>query len=156
MWNLVSQIVELFTIFLVFPQRIYVLLTSQVWLLTSPAERRRSVDSETHLGKQNRSSGSWDRPCRSCIADSFSAYFLYFHSVFLYFWHPKTYLYIVYMLYIYISIYVWYFLRYVWCHPSAIFGPTAGILVNFGLPETPHDPPYDFNPLLSLHISYFY
>ena len=65
-------------------------------------------------------------------------------------------LYIVYMLYIYISIYVWYFLRYVWCHPSAIFGPTAGILVNFGLPETPDDPPYDFNPLLSLHISYFY
>ena len=31
-----------------------------------------SVDSETHLGKQNRCSGSWERPRRSCIADCIS------------------------------------------------------------------------------------
>ena len=47
-----------FGVFLVFPERISVFLTSPGGFPTSPAEPRRSVDSETHLGKRNRTSES--------------------------------------------------------------------------------------------------
>ena len=60
------------TVFLVFPRRISVFLTSPGGFPTSPAEPRRSVDSETHLGKRNQSSGSRDRPRGSCTADCIS------------------------------------------------------------------------------------
>ena len=136
--------VALQTVFLVFPQRISVFLTPVDGFLTSPLDRRRSVDSKTHLGKWNRSSVSRDTPRRSCIADCISCistayfcisdvpgrisdltsrtasirrfrnsprkaksvfwkliktsqkfhcrlYFLYFHSVFLYFRSPRPY-----------------------------------------------------------------
>jgi len=64
--------VGLQTVFLVFPQCISVFLTSLDGFLASPVQRRWSVDSETHLGNQNRCSGSWERPCRSCIANCIS------------------------------------------------------------------------------------